>query len=590
MTKHRKKSLRLWSALLLFMALMIPQLAFAYTVSGDPANPSLTIHKFEQEPNTEPGEEGTGLPGQNAKGKAVSGVQYTLTMTHRYNAQEDKWEPGTSAAIVGTTGSDGTITFTKADGLELGRYEVAETDGPDHIILNPKTFAVDVPMTNKEGTALNYNVHIYPKNETIRSDVELQKFDENGDALPGVKFKLYNNDGSPAVDNEDNAVPELTTNSDGVINVSGLAAGKYYFQETAVPYGYALNTTKIGFTVQKTGENGQEIEVVWDNVDRFAKNGKVTNYVIPTVDKDAEGKKQIDVDRNKVYSYNITIHTPKNIDQYDALIVTDVLDSRLTFVGNVKLVGAPEGSFTFTQDGQTLKWTANDPSQLTRGQDIKITFDAKIKPDAMLTPGETGIPNTVKLDFDNSFGWRTINDPTAPPEDPETPPVVTPTQGGLQVIKVDASDNTVVLSGAEFKLTSDEAGNNIIDTSAMGNVVEVNKTVYNGLLENLTTGNDGKFEISGLTPGTYYLHETKAPTYTGDDKKLKSYRLLTKPIDFEVLNKDIAKLKVENSKSAWALPTTGGLGTTLFTGVGLLLMMSASVLFMRRRQSESTED
>lgn len=587
---QRKKSLRLWSALLLFMALLIPQMAFAYTTTGSADNPSLTIHKFEQEPDKRSGGEANGDAGQNAEGTPVEGVEFTLTQTHSYNPENDTWTEKSGAEIKGTTGADGAVTFTKANSLELGRYKVKETNGPDHIILNPDTFYVDIPMTNKEGTALNYNVHIYPKNETIRSDVKLTKVDENGEALEGVKFKLYNKDGSPAVDKEKKEVPELTTNDKGEINVSGLAAGEYYFQETEVPYGYALNTTEIGFAVKKVGAD-QEIKVVWDNVARFANEGKMTNYVIPTVDKDANGKPQLDIDRDKVYSYNITIHTPENIDQYDELIVTDVLDSRLSFEGNVKLEGAPEGSFTFTQDGQTLKWTANDPSQLTRGQDIKITFDAKIKPDAMLAPGESGILNTVKLDFDNSFGWRTINNPTTTPEDPENPPIVTPTQGGLQVIKVDASDNSIVLSGAVFKLTTDEAGNNVVDTSAMGDVVELNGTVYNGLLENLTTDDEGTFEITGLTPGTYYLHETKAPTYTDGEGKLKSYRLLTKPVEVVVENsKDPRSYEVENSKSAWVLPTTGGLGTTLFTGVGLMLMMSASVLFMRRRQTETTKD
>lgn len=582
--KQRKKSIRLWSALLLFMALLIPQMAFAYTTTGSADNPSLTIHKFEQEPGAKPGGEGTGDAGQNAEGTPVKGVEYTLKMTHRYNAQEDRWEPGSAAAIVGTTGADGTVTFTKAEGLELGRYEVSETNGPDHIILNPETFSVDIPMTNKEGNALNYNVHIYPKNETIRSGVELKKVDENGKPLAGVTFKLFNEDGSPAVDNNKDEVPALTTDNNGLINVSGLAAGKYYFKETAVPYGYALNETKIGFTIQKPDKHSQDIEVVWDNVARFAENGTVTNYVIPTVDKDANGEKELDFDRDKVYSYNITINTPKDIDLYKALVVTDELDRRLTYAGNWKVTGAPEGSFTFTQDGQTLKWTA-DPKQLTGGGKITITFDAKIKPDAI---AEEGIPNTVKLDFDNSFGWSTIDGP-AKPEEPETPPVVTPTQGNLNVIKIDAADGKK-LEGAEFKLTSDKEGKNIIDTSAMGDVVKWNGNTYNGPLETLKTRADGTFDITGLTPGTYYLHETKAPTYTDGEGNLKSYRLLKTAIEIKIVDDETAKAEVKNSKSAWVLPTTGGLGTTLFTGVGLMLMMSASVLFMRRRQTDTTKD
>lgn len=581
--KQRKKSLRLWSALLLFMALLIPQMAFAYTTTGSADNPSLTIHKFEQEPGTGAGDEGNGNPGQNAEGTPVEGVEFTLTQTHSYNPETDTWTEKSGAEIKGTTGADGTVTFTKTNGLELGRYGVKETNGPDHIVLNTETFYVDIPMTNKEGNALNYNVHIYPKNETIRSGVELKKVDENGKPLAGVTFKLFNEDGSPAVDNKNNEVPALTTDNNGLINVSGLAAGKYYFQETAVPDGYALNTTKVAFAVKKVGEK-QEIKVVWDNVARFAENGTVTNYVIPTVDKDANGEKELDFDRDKVYSYNITINTPKDIDLYKALVVTDELDSRLTYAGNWKVTGAPEGSFTFTQDGQTLKWTA-DPKQLTGGGKITITFDAKIKPDAI---AEEGIPNTVKLDFDNNFGWSTIDGP-AKPEEPETPPVVTPTQGNLNVVKIDAADGKK-LKGAEFKLTSDKEGKNIIDTSAMGDVVKWNGNTYNGPLETLKTRADGTFDITGLTPGTYYLHETKAPTYTDGEGNLKSYRLLTTAIEIKIVDDETAKAEVKNSKSAWVLPTTGGLGTTLFTGVGLMLMMSASVLFMRRRQTDTTKD
>ncbi|KZE38916.1 hypothetical protein AV656_08425 [Bhargavaea cecembensis] len=586
MTKHRKKSLRLWSALLLFMALMIPQLAFAYTVSGDPANPSLTIHKFEQEPDERTGKEGTGDAGQEAEGEPVEGVEFTLTQTHSYNPENDTWTEVNGTEIKGMTGSDGKITFTKADGLKLGRYKVKETNGPDHILLNPDTFFVDIPMTNKKGDALNYNVHIYPKNETIRSDVKLKKVDGKGTPLAGVTFQLFNKDGSGALDNNGDPIPARDTDANGMIHITGLAAGKYYFQETDVPTGYALNETKIWFTIQKENKDSQKPEVVWDGFDRFVDSeGTVTNHEVPTIDKDANGHEELDMDRDKVFNYNITIDAPKDIDRYKDLIITDVLDNRLEFMGDWSVVsGASNEDFTFTQDGQTLKWTAK-PSQLKGGK-IKITFNAKIKPDAI---AETGIENTAQLDFDNNFGWRTINKPTTTPEYPKNPPIVTPTQGDLNVLKIDAADDKA-LSGAEFKLTSDEAGNNIIDTSAMGDVVKLNETTYNGLLQNLTTDGKGTFNITGLTPGTYYLHETKAPTYTDGEGKLKSYRILTKAIKVEIVNKNLTETKVKNSKSAWVLPTTGGLGTTLFTGIGLMLMMSASVLFMRRRQTETEED
>ncbi|MFK4998277.1 LPXTG cell wall anchor domain-containing protein [Bacillus sp. N9] len=43
-------------------------------------------------------------------------------------------------------------------------------------------------------------------------------------------------------------------------------------------------------------------------------------------------------------------------------------------------------------------------------------------------------------------------------------------------------------------------------------------------------------------------------------------------------------LTVENSKSGWDLPTTGGIGTILFTFVGLALMGAAIVAYLRRNK------
>ncbi|WP_121640287.1 SpaH/EbpB family LPXTG-anchored major pilin [Virgibacillus sp. Bac330] len=616
MNVTKKKTINIALIFTLIVSLLLPQVAFAKEIKGDEDNPSLTIHKFEQEPGTAPGEDGTGLPGQNAEGDPVEGVTFTLKQTHQYNSETDKWtEVADGKTIEKQTGEDGTVVFTKGDGLELGRYEVTETDGPANVILNPDPFYVDIPMTNKDRTTLNYDVHVYPKNETVRSAVEIVKKDEDGNPLPGVSFILYNEDGTPAVDKEGNEIGELTTNEAGKIKVEGLAQGKYYFQETKAPEGYALNTTRIPFEVKKAGENLQDIVVEWSTVDGIVdENGVVTNYNTPEIDKDANGEKKLDFDRNKEYKYNLTIKTPKDIKKYKALGVTDTLDDRLQFVSNGsldggwKVEGTDKSNVEFKQKGQTLIWEVKDPSQLTAGENVTITFTAKIKPDAELKEGEIGIENTADLHFNNNKGSYTRpadpdnpdpyepyepedpDKPTEPgepiePPSPEEPPVVVPTEGGLEVIKVDASDNNVKLKGAEFKLT--DMDGNVIDTSNAGTVVEVNGDVFNGKLENLATGEDGTFSITGLTPGTYQLHETKAPTYTTEEGEEKPYRLLSKPVEVKVENNKDLSYEVENSKSLWELPTTGGIGTIIFTLIGLTLMGMALALYFRRRKLEA---
>ena len=47
--------------------------------------------------------------------------------------------------------------------------------------------------------------------------------------------------------------------------------------------------------------------------------------------KDVEEQQHIQVDRDKAYTYNLTINTPKDIENYGLLAVTDTLDNRLEY-------------------------------------------------------------------------------------------------------------------------------------------------------------------------------------------------------------------------------------------------------------------
>ncbi|MGX4685345.1 SpaH/EbpB family LPXTG-anchored major pilin [Vagococcus sp. JNUCC 83] len=588
------------ATLFLMFALVLPTflsgvVAVNAAVSGSVENPSLTILKKEQEPGTKPGDAGTGLPGQKAEGTPVKDVTFTLKKTHHFDPTTDTWTEvsGDDAVeISAVTNKEGLAVFNKDNGLELGRYEVHETDGPAHVILNKEAFTVDVPMTSKDGKDLNYDVHVYPKNETVRGDVELTKKNEEGAVLPGITFDLFNADGTKAKDSEGNEIPVFTTDEHGKVAMSGLAAGKYYFQEKTTLPGLALNTTKLEFEVKKDAE-GQKVVVEWTTDGKYlSANGKeaeMINYKQPKVEKDVEEKTHHDVDRGAEYKYNLTIKTPNDIENYALLGVKDTLDERLEYAGNWEVTGTTKDNIDFKQNGQTLVWEVKDLSKLAPGKDVRVTFTAKIKKDAVLKPEEmdTGIPNTANIDFDNGRESYTKpkdpnNPPTTPPLDPPpTPPVtVRPKDGGLKVLKVDKNDHALFLEGAEFKLTTDKEGNDVIDATETS--IRVNGEVFTGKLENIATDKDGAISITGLTPGTYYLHETKAPTYSIDGEE-KSYRLLTKPLEVTVLDKvNDKEVTVENSKSGWNLPTTGGLGTLLFTLGGLSFMFMAFVLIFKR--------
>ena len=124
---------------------------------------------------------------------------------------------------------------------------------------------------------------------------------------------------------------------------------------------------------------------------------------------------------------------------------------------------------------------------------------------------------------------------------------------------------------------------------------------------------DGLFGVSGLDAGTYYLEEVKAPA---------GYNLLKDPvkltIDAEISewdaeanqpptigrldlitegengeaptpgdkDKGTVSLEVQNNMGA-LLPSTGGMGTTLFYIAGAALVLAAGVLFMMKRRTDS---
>ena len=572
MTTINKKTLNLFLAFTLLLSLVLPSISFAEIAHQDTG--SLTIHKFEREPGATPeGQTQTGpKAGVPADAKGLAGVTYKIIQTHAFDG--NNWTEVTNGETREvTTGQNGIV---KVENLPVGRYTVQETDGPDNVILNTKVFSVDIPMTYNDGKDLAYDVNIYPKNETIRGAVELTKVNEAGEAIEGVKFQLYKADGT-----KEGGV--LTANASGKISAEGLAAGDYYFKEVSTVGNYAKNETEIPFTVKKDqdGTDGKVL-VEWTEIDGFAKvdannpnNINVTNYNQPDVVKDVEGDMD-KIDRDTEFKYNISITTPEDIKKYKKLIVTDTLDDRLTFVTNGSLAdgwnvtGTDKDNIEFSVDGQTLTWSVKDFSQLTAGTDLVITFTAKIKPDAELD----NIDNKANIAFDNDRGEDSEKEDTV---------IVTPKDGGMKVVKVDKANNDIKLKGAQFKLTTDKAGNNVVN--AAGKTIKVNGSAVSGNLENLTTNDSGEILITGLTPGTYYLHETKAPTYQ-DDGVEKSYRLLTKPVEVEVVDSTENKeVTVENSKSGWELPTTGGIGTILFTLVGLALMAFALVAYLRRRKA-----
>ncbi|PFX98963.1 SpaA isopeptide-forming pilin-related protein, partial [Bacillus toyonensis] len=174
-------------------------------------------------------------------------------------------------------------------------------------------------------------------------------------------------------------------------------------------------------------------------------------------------------------------------------------------------------------------------------------------------PSSSEILNTAKIDFTNK------NDVIGDKE--SKPVVVVPTTGIIELSKIDGDDKKE-LKGAEFVLKDKK-----------GKIVVVARKEVIGVSDE-----NGVIKWSNIPYGDYQIFETKAPTYTKEDGTTASYQLLKDPIDVKVSeNNQTVKLTIENNKSGWILPVTGGIGTTLFTVLGLMLMVTAAFVFFRKK-------
>ncbi|WIG29874.1 SpaA isopeptide-forming pilin-related protein [Bacillus toyonensis] len=525
--------------------------------AASPTKGSLTIHKYEQEKEGTTGVEGDGSTNQEVPTnvKPLKGVTFEVKKVASFEkiSNDGKIVKEDVKPVTGATPSQ-VVTDDNGQAvlkdLPLGRYEVKEVAGPPHVNLNPNTYTVDIPLTNKEGKVLNYDVHMYPKNEIKRGAVDLIKTGANDKALAGAAFSVFKKDGTEVK-------KDLVTDANGHIRVQGLEYGEYYFQETKAPKGYVIDPTKREFFIKNSGTINEDGTITSGTVVKV----ELKNYEEPTIDKKINGNLEaLPINPLTNYNYDIKTLIPEDIKEYKKYVVTDTLDNRLVMQGKpiVKIDGAEVNASVVdvAVEGQKVTATVKDFTKLDGKKEFHLQIKSQVKEGI---PSSSEILNIAKIDFTNK------NDVIGEKESKSV--VVVPTTGIIELSKIDG-DNKKKLKGAEFVL-KDKNGKI---------VVVAGKEVIGVSDEN------GVIKWSNIPYGDYQIFETKAPTYTKEDGKTASYQLLKDPIDVKVSeNNQTVKLTIENNKSGWILPVTGGIGTTLFTVLGLTLMVTAAFVFFRKK-------
>ena len=264
-------------------------------------------------------------------------------------------------------------------------------------------------------------------------------------------------------------------------------------------------------------------------------------------------------------TYNITDSSKYTIDTTD-------LESQNSFVVNID-----------------VKACAKDAVfDLNNGATITVTYTAHLNDKAYVNTagGSTSNINKVYLTYSNN-----PKDESSIGKTPESTPVYVYTYQ-LNNTKYHDDDNpNNVLAGAGFRLYSDKACTQEVKLYQKDNFYFPIKDATDKGKDavQMISGQDGQFNVKGLDAGTYYLKETKTPDdYSPCPDKKIVISATHNEYNVNLSGESNLNNKIINIKAGGiTLPSTGGIGTTIFYVVGGGLMVAAIVLLVTKKRMEN---
>ena len=395
-----------------------------------------------------------------------------------------------------------------------------------------------------------------------------------------------------------NTWESAATDSKGVTTIRDLPKGYYLVVETTTPDNYVASAPFF-ISVPMTNDAGNEWIYA---ISAMPKNEKIPGTE-KTADKETVGTNEVvtyTVKGAQVAKYDLTTYTQEKLKYW----ITDTLPAELTFNDDIKVYNNAtkdeNGKYNFND--ADLLTLGTDYTMATKGKKDKYTFKVELNGKQVTAQEGKSINVVYSATATNPTIGNTGNTNSASTDYTNNPNggVYTSTKTNTVYsfeIKVEKTgdekdENNKKLAGAEFDLLD---GDTVLGKGTSGK---------DGLV---TFYNDEKKELK-LSEGEYYLKETKAPNgysllnskvkvvigkknnteskvvfyYNVNNKKNADNTLEETPIEED----GVVTVPIENKKG-FTLPTTGGMGTYIFTIGGLVVMAGAVLLLVSSKKKRA---
>lgn len=342
------------------------------------------------------------------------------------------------------------------------------------------------------------------------------------------------------------------------------AAGVYLVKATEVGYTYNIMSAYIGFgEVTITGEEGT-VKYDYPSLVDAELGAKKT----PTkVEKEAVDTDNV-VATGDILTYKVKTNVPfiaptdtnKTFWAYDELTGAEYTEKETATItlggGNVTTAYPINWNTDKAKFSVDLSNMINDANS-NAGKEVVITYKVKVTANNDIITNKATAGHKGTTDFGSTE--------------------IKVYQGNITLTKT--GENNVKLPNAGFEVRKDSKDSKALTFTKLADGVY--KYDPNSTVTEVFTKADGTVKVQGLDVGTYYFKETTAPKgYSVNQNQAEATLAVEGDKAAAVLT---ANTSMTDTKLS-ALPSTGGIGTTIFTIAGCLIMIAAAGLFFASRK------